>query len=773
MDEVINNLVLNEWEIIEDKFIQENNLKNETLFSIGNGYIGMRGNFEEGIYNKENSIEGTYINGFYETHKINYGEKAYAFPETGQSMINIINSKTIKIFADDEELLVDKSRIIDYKRVLDFKEGVLKRSIVYETKKGKKVSLEFERLASFTEKHLCIIRLSLNSIDYDGKIKLVSLLDGDAKNYVSEDDPRLGSGISGRAFFITDKNIDKNMLKMKIQTKNSNLKLLCTSKNILSCKSFISSNYEEEYKIGISYEINIKKSENIIFDKYIVYITSRDCCENDMDTISKDLLDEALNKGFEKIKYEQIEYLTDFWYKSDIEIKGDLHLQQGIRFNMFHLLQSTGKDGKTNIGAKGLTGEGYEGHYFWDTEMYVVPFFTFTKPEIARKLLEYRYNTLDKARERSRQMSHKKGALFPWRTINGEECSAYFPASTAQYHINADIAYAIKKYVEATEDFDFLREMGAEIVFESARIFADISHYVEGKGYCIDGVTGPDEYTAIVNNNAYTNIMAKEHLKYAFDTAMFLKEKYINDFNNIKNKIDLENDEIYNWKTISDNMYIPYDDNLKIHPQDDTFLSKKIWDFENTPKEKYPLLLNYHPLVIYRHQVCKQADWVLALFLCSEKFDIKQKKRDYDYYEKITTHDSSLSPCIFSIVACDIGYIDKAYNYFMKTARMDLDDNHGNTKDGIHAANMAGSYLSIIYGFGGLRIFDNKILFNPVLPNGWLSYSFRIIYRERLIKVTVNSKNIVFELLEGNDLSIICYNKQIILKRNKLSIIEI
>ncbi|WP_278305952.1 glycoside hydrolase family 65 protein [Caloramator quimbayensis] len=618
------------------------------------------------------------------------------------------------------------------------------------------------------------MRLSLKSIDFEGKIKLISLLDGDVKNSISIEDPRLGSGILDRAFLINDKGIDKDILKMQIKTKNSGLRLLCTSKNILKgSNDCISYDYKEEYKIGICYEFNIKKSQQILFNKYIVYITSRDCCEHDMDDISSKILNEALNKGFEEIKTEQIGYMKDFWYKSDVEIKGNLYLQQGIRFNMFHLLQSTGKDGKTNIGAKGLTGEGYEGHYFWDTEMYVIPFFTYTKPEIARKLLEYRYNTLDKARERARQMSHEKGALFPWRTINGEECSAYFPASTAQYHINSDIAYAIKKYVEAAEDFDFLREMGAKIVFESVRIFADICHFVENKGYCIDGVTGPDEYTAIVNNNAYTNIMAKEHLKYAFDTAMLLKEKYISDFNNIKNELCLEDDEIDNWKTISDNMYIPYDNNLKIHPQDDTFLSKKIWDFENTPKEKYPLLLNYHPLVIYRHQVCKQADWVLALFLFSEKFTIEQKKRDFEYYEKITTHDSSLSPCIFSIAACDVGYIDKAYDYFIKTARMDLDDNHGNTKDGIHAANMAGSYMDIVFGFGGFRVFEDKVFFKPALLGSWQGYSFKVNYKKRLIKVSVDMKKVCFDLIEGEDLTVFCYDNELKLSKNNPYIVDI
>jgi alpha,alpha-trehalose phosphorylase len=363
-------------------------------------------------------------------------------------------------------------------------------------------------------------------------------------------------------------------------------------------------------------------------------------------------------------------------------------------------------------------------------------------------------------------MSHPKGALFPWRTINGEECSGYFPAGTAQYHINADIAHAIKSYMEATQDEDFMLLHGAEILFETARLWADLGFYNSEKGgkFCINCVTGPDEYTAIVNNNFYTNIMAKENLEYAYNVALWMKENHISDYERVVSRIGLEFDEVISWKTAADNMFLPYSEKYGIHPQDDSFLDKEVWDLKSIPSEKFPLLLHYHPLVIYRHQVCKQADIVLALFLLGHKFNLEEKRRDYDYYEKVTTHDSSLSTCIFSIVASDIGYRNKAYDYFIRTARMDLDDYQGNTHHGIHTANMAGSWMCIVNGFAGMRVHDDTISFAPYIHSAWEEYSFKIAYRGRLIKLKVNSSGTVYELLKGKELNIVHKGEKYLLK---------
>jgi alpha,alpha-trehalose phosphorylase len=411
-----------------------------------------------------------------------------------------------------------------------------------------------------------------------------------------------------------------------------------------------------------------------------------------------------------------------------------------------------GRDGRTNIAAKGVTGEGYEGHYFWDTEIYVFPFFLFSKPEIARALLQYRYTILPKARERARQMGHERGALYPWRTIAGEECSAYFPAGTAQYHINADIAYSIRLYLLATGDFDFIAQQGAEIVLDTARIWTGIGSYDRQQRFCINAVTGPDEYTAIVNNNYYTNAMARMHMAFAADVAERLRAERPADYARVAGAIGLDDAEIAAWRAASSAMRLPYDEALGIHEQDDSFLSKKPWDFASTPKENYPLLLHYHPLVIYRHQVCKQADVVLALLLLSSEFSLDDKRRDFDFYERVTTHDSSLSSCIFSMVASEVGYHDKAYAYFMETARLDLDNTHGNTEYGVHTAAMAGTWLGVAYGFAGMRLDGAGLRFAPVLPQKWRGYRFKAHVHGALLEVEVDGGGASYRLLQGDSL---------------------
>lgn len=758
-----------QWEIVENEFSMENNYRNETIFSTGNGYLGMRGNFEEGYSGLPGTgLNGTYINGFYETEYIKYGEIAYGYPEKGQTMLNITDSKIIRLSIEDEEFNMLKGKLLAYKRSLDLKEGIIRRELLWRSPQGREILINIERIVSLSNKYLAAIRYEVTPVNFSGDIKLTSMLDGNVSNQTAENDPRVGSGLKGRVLSIDNSISEGNFGMLRQSTRNTGLILACAMKNNLETESSYSlKNEKDEFAVACSYKIDGKVGSKIVLSKYIAYVTSMDYPQELLEVTAVNTADTAEAGGFSIIKQEQAEYLQDFWYRTDVEIKGDTALQQGIRYNMFQLLQSAGKDGKTNIAAKGLSGEGYEGHYFWDTEMFMLPFFLFSSPKISRKFLEFRYGTLDKARDRARQMSHSKGALFPWRTINGEECSAYYPGGTAQYHINADIAFAVKRYMDACDDRDFLINCGAELLFETARLWVLLGDFIVKKGnkFCINDVTGPDEYTAIVNNNCYTNFMAKENLAYAYETAIWMEKNENTVFKRLEAKIKLEDEELELWKKASDNMYIPYDDELKIFPQDDSFLYKSPWDFENTPEENYPLLLHYHPLVIYRHQVCKQADLVLAQFLLSHEFDREQKKRDFDFYEKLTTHDSSLSTCIFSIAASEIGYHEKAYDYFMNTARMDLDDYHGNTKDGIHAANMAGAWMCIVNGFAGMRAHNGILSFNPYLPESWEEYNFKITYRDRLIRVKIDKNGPTYELLMGEDIDIVQSGKKVLLKR--------
>lgn len=757
-----------EWKITEDKFDVKDNFKNETIFALGNGYIGFRGDFEEN-YNWDPSLGsfGTYLNGFYETRDICYGESFYGNVEESQTMLNVTNGKIIKLYIEDEEFDMRKGSIIEYCRVLDLKEGVLKRHVVWCSEKGKNVSIDITRMVSLTNKHLAAIRYDVTPLNFSGKLSIVSYLDGDVKNRSEGNDPRVGSGLAGRVLQPLKCTAEGSFGEITQATLGSGFSLACAMENVIQAGCAYSiRNICSDLKSGVVYEADAVKGSSIRLDKFITYTTSRDFNENEIAGKAKEIAAKAKVEGFSQLLHEQHEFMKRFWYRTDVSIEGDEAIQQGIRFNMFHLLQSAGRDGKTNIAAKGLTGEGYEGHYFWDTETYILPYFVCTYPAIARKLLEYRYNTLDDARERAGQMS-VKGALFPWRTIGGKECSSYYPAGTAQYHIDADIAFAIKGYLEATDDTDFLVSCGAEILFETARMWSSLGSFIEHKGnkFCINCVTGPDEYTAIVNNNYYTNLLARENLKYAFDTANWMSANKSEEFEMLSGKIGLSAEEILFWEKAADNMYLPYDEKLDIFLQDDSFLDRAPWDFENTPKDKYPLLLHYHPLVIYRHQVCKQADLVLALYLLSYKFTTDEIKRNLNFYEKFTTHDSSLSESIFSIVSSEAGYYDRAYKYFMSTARMDLDDSHGNTKDGVHTANMAGTWLCVVNGFAGMRIHDGNIEFKPYLPEEWESYSFRVTYKNRLIEVSVGRKDVKYELLEGEAIEIIADGKKILLKK--------
>ena len=449
-------------------------------------------------------------------------------------------------------------------------------------------------------------------------------------------------------------------------------------------------------------------------------------------------------------------------------IKGEPSCQQGVRFGIFHLMQSCGKDGKTNIGANGLTGDWYQGHIFWDTEIYMLPFFLCNHPEIAKSLLMYRYYILDKARERARQMDDK-GALYSWNSINGEECGWIFEAVTAQYHINCAVAYAIFKYVEATDDENFLADFGAEILFETSRCLANRGCFIPLKGnkFCINVICGPDEYTPVVDNNCYTNTMTKFHFNFALETAEMMKDRFPEKYEELAGKINLREEELALWRRAADNMYIPFNNELNIHPQDDSYLYRDPINLDKIPPAKMPSMGNLHPLNLWRLQASKQADVVLLMFLKSNEFPLEVKKSNYDFYEPKTIHDSSLSPSIFSIIASEIGYYDRACDYFLYSCRMDLDDLKGTTRNGIHAACMGGTWMSVIHGFGGMRIFDDVLHFDPYLPEKWTGYEFKIIFKGRLIKIAVGKDKIHYELMKGTAIELYSGKKRIILSPRK------
>ncbi len=736
------------WKITETEYIPEALEKNATIFFLGNGYMGIRGGREEADGSDGASHKGLFVNGFYETAPQIYGESAFGFPDKKQAMLNLPDQTDICFYVNADRFSLCDGEILSYSRTLDLSEGLLLRDIKWRSPSGIIVEYKSTRCVSLVRPHCAVLSVQVRLSESHADIRLVS------KSWLKtvshredKSDPRTGAGFRHQPLELQDVKDEGSSMSAEFKTLNSGLVFACaaghqTDENLefLSCVKGDNSIDFTFTGTGIS---------GFKIDRFITCCTSTDVDKSSPLIRAEKELEDIQNEGADRIISEHREHVAGFWERSDLQIEGDDSLQQGIRFNLFSVYQSAGRDGRRNIAAKGLSGEGYEGHYFWDTEIYVLPFMFYTNPGIAGKLLEYRYSILDAARARA-EIMNESGALFPWRTINGEEASAYFPAGTAQYHINADIAYGVQKYVEVSADYDFLITCGAEILFETARMWMSLGFFSpEGDSFFINGVTGPDEYTAIVNNNFFTNIMAANNLEYAVITADFLQKTESGKLGQLRERLKLKVSEIDAWRRAFENMYLPYNAELGIYRQDDAFLLKEIWDFNTTPEDKYPLLLHFHPLVIYRHQVLKQPDVVLAEFLLGNRFPPEQKKRDFDYYNAITTGDSSLAPCVQSIMASELGYSDLAYDYFIKTARMDLDDVNGNVSDGVHIAAMGGTWLSIVCGFAGMRDYNGFLSFNPAIPKRWKSLSFHLKKEAEVLGLRLSQAETEYELLEG------------------------
>lgn len=741
----------NEWQIVESKYQPEHNQRNETIFALGNGYIGLRGTFEEGYSGApKTTTPGTYINGVYESEQIMYGEFVYGMPQFSQTMVNLADWKIIRLKVEDEWFDMLQGKIEDYRRVLDLKEGILHRTLTWESPKGRRIAIEITRCISLTEKHRAAIRFAVTPLNCTGRLSLISEIDGDVRNHHYLREPALQ---------VLEVETDSGLGYLLQETKLTKIAVaFATDHRFFSGErefSFEESWQKDDKSFAITYTWEAKKGERYWLDKFVSFYTSFDLEKKALRDSVLQEVQEARDKGFCGMLEDQRQYLQDFWHDVDVVIEGDTALQQGIRFNAFQLLQSCGQNGYTSIGAKGLTGEYYEGHYFWDTEVYINPFFLYSRPEIVRQLLLYRYSKLDGARNRAKVLRNK-GALYPWRTINGDEASAFFEGSTAQYHINAAIIYALHKYIEVTGDEEFLVKYGAEILFETSRLWADRGGFVKMKGnkFCLNEVCGPDEYKSGVNNNCYTNYMARFNLQYGVQVAQMMAEKYPEEYQKLAERIKLSAEEINYWRRCAEEMYLPFSEELGIHPQDDSFLYKEELDIDALPPEQIPLVRNWHPLNIWRYQICKQADVVLLMFLLGNLFDDEVKKANYDYYEPRTTHDSSLSSCIFSILASEIGYRQHAYEYFMQTSRLDLDDYNGNVHEGIHAACMAGSWMCMINGFAGMRVYDGVMHFKPYLPEGWQSYRFRIKFQGRKLLLDINHEGVYYTLEEGDTLEL-------------------
>jgi alpha,alpha-trehalose phosphorylase len=753
-----------EWNIIEKGFHPEFLAQLETMLALGNGYLGMRGCPEEGGPNVENA---TLINAFYETWPIVYGEEAYGFAKTGQTICNVTDSKIIKLFVDDEPFWLPNANLLSYDRRLNMKSGTLDREILWETPAGKQVLMRSRRLVSFDSRHVAAISYCVTLLNSKASIVISSeMATNEASARINGDDPRHAKAFSGEVLHPQTSYSKGCRIVLCHATEKSRLTLTCATDHALetACQHTCKTVHAED--LGqVAFTIEALPGCPIQLTKYMIYHTSQTASAQELCGRAEWTMDRVMAQGFQQLLSAQEQYMDDFWRRSDVRIRDirqdrtkrtTVEMQQAIRFNLFHMLQASARAEDAGVPAKGLTGKAYEGHYFWDTEIYLLPFLTYTSPRIARNLLTFRYKMLGQARARANQLGHR-GAMFPWRTINGEEASAYYPAGTAQYHINADIMYALRKYVQATGDKLFLRKCGAEMLVETARLWVDLGFYSDAKGgkFCINGVTGPDEYNTIVNNNAYTNLMARENLRYAAETVESLRTTEPDAYNTLVHKTALEPSEVKAWRRAAENMYVPYDEKLQITPQDDNFLDREPWDFRNTPPDHYPLLLFYHPLNIYRKQVIKQADVVLAMFLLGDVFSPEAKKRNFYFYDPLTTGDSSLSSCVEAIIGAQIGDMEKAFRYGMAALLMDLADVGGNVKDGCHIASMGGTWMMLTYGFGGMRDNDGMLSFWPRrAPEDSGILRFPLTYRGQMLQIEIGLDKVEYALIDGEHLVI-------------------
>ena len=730
------------WKVIERGLAPKNAGRLETIFALSNGCIGIRGAYAHGPPVR---IRGTFVNGYYESWPIEYPEAAYGFATSGQTMVNVPDGTALQLHLGGSPLRLADAETVE--RTLDMESGILATDVAWETD-AVRLHVQSRRLVSFSRRHLAAISWKVSVEGGPADLVLVSHMtnhqDMGPDPGLDAADPRQGKFIERRALMAGDHEADGNRAVMAYHTRVSGLALGCGMDHVIDTEAEVAVASEldaDEARIRFAF----RADPDTAFDltKVMAYHISDEPGSADVTRQAHHTLDLAAEAGFDELAAEQAQYLAEVWDVADIRIDGSPQLQQAVRWNLFQLIQATERVEGTGVPAKGLTSNGYDGHYFWDMDMFFMPFLTYVRPANAPQLLRYRHSTLGAARRRAREMS-QVGALFPWRTINGEEASAFFPAGTAQYHINAAVMYAVKRYVEVTGDEQLLVDIGAELVLATARLWLDLGFYGDDGAFHIFGVTGPDEYTAVVNDNTYTNLMAQMHLRYAADIVEWLAVNNPQQHDELAESVGLGDGEVEEWRTAADAMIVLYDEGKGINPQDAEFLDKEVWDFANTPAEDYPLLLHHHPLVLYRHQVLKQSDVVLAMVLRGDRFSPELKAQNFAYYQPLTTNDSSLSLPIQAIIAAEVGDMDAAMWCFERAAMADLGDAYGNAVDGVHLASCGALWMSLILGFGGMREYSDRLSFDPRLPEDWQRLEFSLIVRNTRIDVDLSRYEIGF-----------------------------
>jgi alpha,alpha-trehalose phosphorylase len=747
-----------DWRLVETRWSERYSVRTETVFALSNGYIGVRGTAEEG---RPAASPGTFISGFHETWPMAHAEPAYGLARTGQTIVNVPDATVLQLYVDDEPLYLPTARTSDYQRVLDFREGILSRDLVWSTGSGKHIKVSSWRLVSLDERHLMAMQYVVTPLDHDAAIvvtsRLVNRQDAPTARRQGGEDPRLSRVFSDRVLDCEHASRQDKRMLVGYRTAHSGMTLGVGVDHVVESDSPYRTDVSLNGDQGeLVLTVEAITARPVTITKYITYHSSRGVPPEELVARAARALDRVVVGGTEGLRVRQREHLDRFWNRADVKIdsaRQAARTQQAVRWNLYQLAQATWCAQGGGVPARGLTSQAYDGHYFWDSETYLLPFLAYTQPRLARNLLRFRYSMLDQARARGREMS-QRGAMFPWRTINGEEASGNFQSGTAQYHINADIAFAMRQYARIRGDDRFLSELGAEVLVETARLWEDLGFHGDDGRFHIHGVTGPDEYTTVVNDNTYTNLMARENLRTAAETVRWMQQERPADYIALLDAVRLQPGEFASWEAAAESMYIPYDEKRGVHPQDDAFLQREVWDLDSTPQESFPLLLHHHPLVIYRFQVLKQADIVLAMFLLGDQFSDEQKLRNFDYYDRLTTGDSSLSACVQSIIAAEVGREEEALEYFGHALLIDLAEMDQNAPDGVHIASAAGVWSALVHGFGGVRNYDDALSFSPRLPRYWRSLEFSLRFHGRQLRVHLTPTEETYLVESGDPLDV-------------------
>lgn len=723
--------------------------QSESVFALSNGHIGWRGNLDEG---EPHGLPGSYLNGVYETRPLPYAEAGYGDPETGQTVINVINGKLIRLLVDDQPFDVRYGEVRRHERFLDLRAGVLRRDVEWCSASERTVRVRSTRLVSLAQRAVAAVCHEVEAVDRALRLVVQSELVANEALPKASADPRDSAMLESplRAEHHHAGGCGGSLLH---RTNHSGLQVAAAMDHVVDGPpSTRTSAVAEEDLARVTVTSELEPGERLRLVKFVAYGWSSARSRPAVRDQVAAALAGARDAGWKGLLDAQRRYLDWFWARADVEVDGDPEIQQAVRFALFHLLQAAARAEGRAIAAKGLTGPGYDGHCFWDTETFVLPALTYSVPETVAHALRWRHSILPAARSRARQLG-LRGAAFPWRTIAGAACSGYWPAGVAAFHIGADIADAVTRYVAASADERFARNEGLELLVETARLWASLGFH-DGEGrFRIDGVTGPDEYSAVADNNLYTNLMARHNLEAAADAA----ERYVDQ----ARRLGVDEDEARAWRAAAQAIVVPFDEQRGVHLQAEGYTAHQVWDCAATAPDHYPLMLHYAYFDLYRKQVVKQADLVLALYLRGEAFTAEEKARDFAYYEAITVRDSSLSAGIQAVVAAEVGHMALAYDYLAEAALMDLDDLEDNTRDGLHLASLAGAWAVLVAGFGGMRTVGDVLHFVPRLPQGISRISFTVTFRRRRLQVEILEDHVTYELLDGEPLTF-CHDGQLL-----------